>query len=210
MPSPQAIPGFSSRLHAQSLAEHFCMLVSRVFGGLNLSEHAPFLNSRLGRPCWVILSLTLVWWAACRLSRKSENTRLLPNASRYDIIKRESTFNSELQAKNHSDIVIIKKTTNPGCAAIMRFLNNVFIGLLGLYSLANALNGNTKHASPRSFAANSSSVLDVFQVYKPVEFDPPSQGCNEVLLLMEHEFAASYGKPFVGTYGCFFVVSSHV
>jgi hypothetical protein len=80
----------------------------------------------------------------------------------------------------------------------MRFLGNVFIGLLGFYSLANAFNSNVRHSSRRSSAANTSSVLNVFEVYKPVEFDPPSQGCSEVLLLMEHEFALSYGKPFVG------------
>ncbi|CRG87937.1 Peptide-N4-(N-acetyl-beta-glucosaminyl)asparagineamidase A [Talaromyces islandicus] len=82
----------------------------------------------------------------------------------------------------------------------MRSLGNVFIGLVGFYSLANAFNSNVRHVSHRSSAANTSSVLDVFEVYKPVEFDPPSKGCSEVVLLMEHEFANSYGKPFVGDY----------
>jgi Peptide N-acetyl-beta-D-glucosaminyl asparaginase amidase A len=45
---------------------------------------------------------------------------------------------------------------------------------------------------------NSSQVLVDFQVYKPVEFQPKSTGCSQVLLLMDHQFAYSYGHPFVG------------
>lgn len=42
----------------------------------------------------------------------------------------------------------------------------------------------------------------VFQVYQPVSANKNrSTGCNEDVLLMEHVFAASYGKPFVGKYG---------
>lgn len=41
--------------------------------------------------------------------------------------------------------------------------------------------------------------LDVFQVYEPVTFAPQSEnGCDLNVLLMEHVFGASYGKPFVG------------
>jgi hypothetical protein len=41
--------------------------------------------------------------------------------------------------------------------------------------------------------------LDVFQVYQPVTFAPQSQnGCDLDVLLMDHVFGASYGKPFVG------------
>ena len=46
---------------------------------------------------------------------------------------------------------------------------------------------------------NSTGVLNVIQAYKPVTFPPQGSGCNEELLLMEHQFAFSYGKPFVGT-----------
>ena len=46
---------------------------------------------------------------------------------------------------------------------------------------------------------NSTGVLNVFQAYKPVTFLPHGIGCNKELLLMEHQFAFSYGKPFVGT-----------
>ena len=42
----------------------------------------------------------------------------------------------------------------------------------------------------------------VFQVYHPVPTNENrSTGCTEDVLLMEHVFAASYGKPFVGKYG---------
>ena len=41
--------------------------------------------------------------------------------------------------------------------------------------------------------------LDVFQVYQPVTFAPQSEnGCDLNVLLMEHVFGASYGKPFIG------------
>ncbi|KAF8629983.1 hypothetical protein AX15_003172 [Amanita polypyramis BW_CC] len=53
---------------------------------------------------------------------------------------------------------------------------------------------------PRQFQGNSTAVLDVFQVYKPVIFQRQGDDCNQVLLLMEHQFALSYGKPFVGNY----------
>ena len=42
---------------------------------------------------------------------------------------------------------------------------------------------------------------NVFQVYQPVPAKKNQRtGCNEDVLLMEHVFAASYGKPFVGMY----------
>lgn len=48
-------------------------------------------------------------------------------------------------------------------------------------------------------ASNSTGVLDVFQVYQPIPFaDDGASRCNITLLLMEHEFAYSYGQPFVG------------
>lgn len=46
---------------------------------------------------------------------------------------------------------------------------------------------------------NSTGVLNVIQAYKPVTFLPQGLGCNQELLLMDHQFAFSYGKPFVGT-----------
>lgn len=49
------------------------------------------------------------------------------------------------------------------------------------------------------YQASLAGPLDVFQVYQPVTFAPQSDnGCNLEVLLMEHVFGASYGKPFVG------------
>lgn len=47
----------------------------------------------------------------------------------------------------------------------------------------------------------STSVLKVFQVHEPVltPVEPSDQyGCVYTELLMEHSFAFSYGKPFIG------------
>ncbi|PGH04440.1 hypothetical protein AJ79_07097 [Helicocarpus griseus UAMH5409] len=47
------------------------------------------------------------------------------------------------------------------------------------------------------------SLLQVFQVYKPVTGGPTEgdpDGCNTELLLMKHEFGFSYGHPFAGNY----------
>ncbi|KAJ5084348.1 hypothetical protein NUU61_008927 [Penicillium alfredii] len=55
---------------------------------------------------------------------------------------------------------------------------------------------------------NPTGPQEVFQVYHPVSFtSKESHGCNTEILLMEHVFGASYGKPFVGNYqppGCEF------
>jgi hypothetical protein len=40
--------------------------------------------------------------------------------------------------------------------------------------------------------------MAVFQTDQPVEFLPHGSGCNQEILLMEHQFALSYGKPFIG------------
>jgi hypothetical protein len=73
------------------------------------------------------------------------------------------------------------------------------LSLFGLYSFVAAYNDDASHVLRRQASAtNSSSVLVDFEVYKPVEFDPPSQGCDQVVLLMEHSFGYSYGIPFVG------------
>lgn len=48
--------------------------------------------------------------------------------------------------------------------------------------------------------ANSTAVLDVFQVHKPPPQLPASDDDACSLLLMQHVFAYSYGKPFVSSY----------
>lgn len=45
-----------------------------------------------------------------------------------------------------------------------------------------------------------SATLDVFQVYQPVSTGNGGiTGCYEDVLLMQHTFSSSYGKPFIGT-----------
>lgn len=41
----------------------------------------------------------------------------------------------------------------------------------------------------------------VFQVHHPVSTEDNGQGCNADILLMQHTFGSSYGKPFVGMLG---------
>lgn len=44
----------------------------------------------------------------------------------------------------------------------------------------------------------SASAQDVFQIYQPVLVTDDGVGCAENVLLMDHVFTSSYGKPFVG------------
>ncbi|KAJ5625994.1 hypothetical protein N7510_002303 [Penicillium lagena] len=49
--------------------------------------------------------------------------------------------------------------------------------------------------------SSPSGLQEVFQVYQPVPFAPESNnGCDVEVVLMDHVFGASYGKPFVGNY----------
>jgi hypothetical protein len=56
-----------------------------------------------------------------------------------------------------------------------------------------------KQTSDWQLPNRTATVLDVFQVFKPV--DPrPIKPCDTQMVLMEHSFANSYGQPFVGNY----------
>lgn len=44
----------------------------------------------------------------------------------------------------------------------------------------------------------SSATQNVFQVYQPVSTGNGAARCNEDVLLMQHTFSSSYGKPFIG------------
>ncbi|KIL55078.1 hypothetical protein M378DRAFT_18265, partial [Amanita muscaria Koide BX008] len=55
-------------------------------------------------------------------------------------------------------------------------------------------------STPRQLQSDTNGFLDVFEVYKPVAFAPQGSGCDQQLLLMEHQFALSYGHPFIGDY----------
>lgn len=144
----------------------------------------------------LVIFLILVW-AACIYQKTRQSATILP----YKIIKSDPgssrgykdniTFTSNLKsqrvASNRTDSM---KTSGALC-----------LSLFGLYCVVTAYNDNANHVLRRQASAtNSSSVLVDFEVYKPVEFDPQSQECNQVIVLMEHSFGYSYGQPFVGEY----------
>ncbi|OJJ36754.1 hypothetical protein ASPWEDRAFT_26209 [Aspergillus wentii DTO 134E9] len=53
----------------------------------------------------------------------------------------------------------------------------------------------------QSQVSNANSLVDVFQVYQPIPNKANgSIGCNRDVLLMDHVFGYSYGKPFIGIY----------
>ncbi|OKL64331.1 hypothetical protein UA08_00027 [Talaromyces atroroseus] len=142
-------------------------------------------------------------WAGCRLVRWYQSARQPPTVLRDETINPGILSSKEchpeqeafLGRSSHCQRVRTHRTD------IMRILSSLCLGLCGLYSCVAAFSDDYTHHLRRQFTAgNSSGVLVDFEVYKPVEFDPASQACNEVILLMEHEFAYSYGEPFVGNY----------
>ncbi|KAJ5678619.1 hypothetical protein N7462_006863 [Penicillium macrosclerotiorum] len=77
-----------------------------------------------------------------------------------------------------------------------------FLLLLGHVRLICALHDGYQAVERSSTqASDSTSLLNVFQVYQPVSFATHGEnGCDLDMLLMDHVFGASYGKPFVGLY----------
>ena len=70
---------------------------------------------------------------------------------------------------------------------------------LSCLSVASSYKEYPRISRRQSQGFNSTGVLDVFQVYQPVQFDASgTNGCNKQLVLVEHTFASSYGQPFVG------------
>lgn len=138
-------------------------------------------------------------WATCRLISWYQRTRQSPAISRYDTIKSDTE-----SAKECKGNVTFTSNLNSHKAAshrldIMKISGALCLSLFGLYSFVAAYDDNANQVLRRQASStNSSSVLVDFEVYTPVEFDPPSQGCDQVLLLMEHSFGYSYGQPFVG------------
>ena len=47
---------------------------------------------------------------------------------------------------------------------------------------------------------SSPGLKETFQLYQPIQFAPETSngGCDMEMILMEHVFGSSYGKPFVG------------
>lgn len=72
--------------------------------------------------------------------------------------------------------------------------------LLGHLPLAHSfLQGSHPLIRWSSVTSTSTALQNVFQVYHPVPFNSSGDnGCDVVVLLMDHVFGASYGAPFVG------------
>ena len=146
----------------------------------------------------ILVVVLIPAWASCRWYRRSRQS---PIISPHATIK--TGTGSAIERK-----VIGICTRNSGRQEvassrtdIMKISGAFCLSLFGLYSLVAGHNNNINHVSRRqSSATNSSSVLVDFEVYKPVEFNPPSKGCDQVILLMDYSFGYSYGEPFVGQY----------
>jgi Peptide N-acetyl-beta-D-glucosaminyl asparaginase amidase A len=151
---------------------------------------------------YYLVATLIALWAACRLVRCYQSKRQPPAISRDETIKpgipssKECEEEALLGGSAHSHRVTTQRTN------IMRVLGNLCLGLCGLYSCVAAFSNDYSHHARRQAAATNSSsgVLVDFEVSKPVEFDPASKGCNEVILLMEYSFGYSYGVPFVGKF----------
>jgi hypothetical protein len=53
-------------------------------------------------------------------------------------------------------------------------------------------------------SSSPSGLQEVFEVYQSVPFAPESNNdCDVEVVLMDHVFGASYGKPFVGQSSCY-------
>ena len=87
-------------------------------------------------------------------------------------------------------------------AGFLFLLAVIFLNRICGFRIAMAVSTSLGGFWQNGISPGVSSVLDVFQVYKPV---PSSEstgegGCNLDLLLMRHDFGFSYGHPFVGTW----------
>lgn len=138
-------------------------------------------------------------WATCGLIAWYQRTRQAPTISPYDTIKSDAVSATECKG----DVIFTHGVKGHEASShrtdIMKISGALCLSLFGLYSIIAAYNDNANHISRRQASTtNSSSVLVDFEVYKPVEFDPPSQECDQVILLMEYSFGYSYGQPFVG------------
>ncbi|KAJ9212252.1 hypothetical protein DTO166G4_6196 [Paecilomyces variotii] len=114
-------------------------------------------------------------------------------------------FGSAVTFQSRGDTARSRSKYAVWVAATM-FLTTMLFSHASLLALAGYLPGvlslgNLENVRRQSSSASAAGPLDVFQVYQPVTFDPASNNaCNQEILLMEHQFAASYGHPFVGNY----------
>ena len=138
-------------------------------------------------------------WATCSLIAWYQKTRQSPTISPYDTIKSDIVSAKECKNDVNFPFSVKGHTFASHTTDIMKISGALCLSLFGLYSFVAAYNDNANNVLRRQASTtNSSSLLVDFEVYKPVEFDPPSQGCDEIVLLMKHSFGYSYGHPFVG------------
>ncbi|EED20378.1 conserved hypothetical protein [Talaromyces stipitatus ATCC 10500] len=161
------------------------------FGALGLYFYFPIL---------VIVLIPV--WAAYRLILCHERTHKSPTISSYNAINPEIDFTN----KGKYDVIFSISNLKSYRSAsriidIMKIAGALCLSLFCFYSFVVAFHHNINRGLRRQASVtNSSSVLVDFELYKPVEFDPPSQECDKVVLLMEHSFGYSYGQPFVGSF----------
>ncbi|KAJ5085657.1 hypothetical protein N7532_010428 [Penicillium argentinense] len=157
---------------------------------------------------WTAGSVFFVLRARRRLHLHQTSTPELVQASPSDTLKHsgstKESFKSVRQTgygkPGHSIVGEDLRTTSK-IAMAFRMLIPVALFLLVHVRLVTAIldhrYGTVKEESVQ--AQVSSGLQQVFQVYQPVpSISSGSKGCDLELLLMDHVFGSSYGKPFVG------------
>ncbi|KAJ5973979.1 hypothetical protein N7481_011189 [Penicillium waksmanii] len=105
-----------------------------------------------------------------------------------------------------------RKSVEPDSKRYSKFAMGVFLFLpctllvLIHFRLVTAIQDHYRSLeNPLLQSKGSSGLQEVFQVYQPVSLSPKDAGgeagsCDLEVLLMDHVFGSSYGKPFVGNY----------
>ena len=146
----------------------------------------------------ILVIVLIPVWAIYRLISWYQRTRQSP-ISPYSSIISDTESARDCKGNVTSPFGVKSHRAASHRTDTMKISGALCLSLFGLYSFVAAYNDNANHVLRRQTSTtNSSSILVDFEVYKPVEFDPPSQGCDQVILLMEHSFGYSYGQPFVG------------
>ena len=111
----------------------------------------------------------------------------LPQAPRFPMAVNSPNFN----------LIKVSRITSKSCTSAFKDLN--FIAFLKLlFNMVNRLTCFQYQAAPSPSPTTTPSPIqnqEFFQVYQPV-LKPKYADCE--VLLMEHQFAFSYGQPFVG------------
>ncbi|PGH14859.1 hypothetical protein AJ80_05785 [Polytolypa hystricis UAMH7299] len=106
----------------------------------------------------------------------------------------------------HAKVRTWQRSKSPSCWRIYRTLAIVVLFLGIGYLIGKPFNDailSSLRKLQLSKPSRAGGVLDVFQVYKPLDRtadDGVGHGCDLERLLMEHEFGWSYGHPFVGRF----------